>query len=474
LGDRQPSSIDSTIDSRKLNPFHDIANDLRRTVTCPVLPNSDHINVPAELNRLLHNDGWLNQDWEFVDRISKKLDTNRRIHESYTRRWAVESKDEIGEPWRSVCALLLCKAFLIQFDEEPHSPLVLKRLNVAHKAIDYLAETDPEVAQKITEALKGAGFEFENKTIETTTINGSYAVEHVDAILPLTVLFWEGPIARAFLETIASLGVQPRKIIHLASSIDIATGRHNAKWLPTILRKPIAASMQRSRIFHWPNAMARRYPHVLSAIFREVATNLDFTENTLRQAQFNKPLSEYSRLVDTLLVEDLKDPILLDYLANEVDREFLFTGGGIVPASLLALSDSRFLHIHPGYLPDIRGADGLLWSLLTAGRPSASAFYMDPGIDTGDILLARWLPKLQVSIVENLDILTRYRMTYAFIDPWVRCYMLRELIAGNTEFNDVAALGQNEEDGATFHFMHDQLRRIALDKLYNCDVVNSG
>lgn len=449
-----------------MNPFREITARLRSTVTGDVSPDGDAIAVKAGLGRLLHSDDWSPDDWTFVDQVSKKLDTTRRLYDSYSQQWSRTSTMEIGEPWRSVFALALCNALYFQLEEGPGNPTVLKRFNVALKAIDYLDNVAPKEATDLGDALRTVEFTFEGKAVAATPVKVSKTVSHAQGILPLTVLFSEGPIARAYLETIASLGLRPRKIVHLVSSVDVATGRKILRWVPTALRKAIAAGMQRSRIFHWPNALARRYPNDVSEIVSSVADNFCFAEETLRQAQLNKPLVEYSPSVETLLVENLKDPALLEYLNSETDREFLFTGGGIVPRSLLDVRDSRFIHVHPGFLPDIRGADGLLWSVLTRSRPSASAFYMAPGIDTGDILTTRWLPEIDVRINGSIDVLTRYRMAYAFIDPWVRCRVLRELLENHAEFGKIPATAQNETDGCTYHFMHDRLRAMALNKLF--------
>ncbi len=442
-----------------MNSFSDLLTYLRSTVTCSAQHDEGQVSVIVDLNRLLRTDEWSSDDWRFIEQLSKRLDTTRRIDDSC-------SAAGIVEPWRSVCALVLCQAFVAQTDQKPASPLVLKRLNVAHKAIDYLAAIAPDDANKFSDALRTASFSYAANFVAMTPVESSTASDRASTILPLTVLFSEGPIARAYLETIASLGLRPRKIVHLISAVDVASGKENLPWLPTVLRKPIAAGMQRNRIFYWPNAIAKQHPDAVSAIVSKVAASFDFAEETIRQAQTNKPLIEYSDSVDTLLIENLRDPALLNYVDGETDKEFLYTGGGIVPATLLAAPKSRFVHVHPGFLPDIRGADGLLWSILTKRRPSASAFYMGPGIDTGDIIATHWLPEVRAHIDAGIDTLTRYRMAYALIDPWVRCRVLRELIESNVAFENIPATAQDEMDGTTYHFMHDQLRRMALDKLF--------
>ncbi len=450
-----------------MNPFHDISAELRRTATNDPVVDRDVIDVRANLHRLLQSDQWTSDDWVWLDQIAGRLDITKKVFDSYSKQWAVTTAAELGGLWRAVCAAVFCTAFVKELERDNGNPIVLKRLNVAYKAIDYLAAVTPEDADRFTQAMSSTHCSYAARSAAPSATECSTPVTNTNATLPLTVLFYEGPIARAYLETIASLGLRPRKIVHLVSKANLATGRETLRWLPTALRKPLAASMQRNQIFHWPNAIARRFPDEVSAIIRAVATNFDFAETTIRNAQVNKPLIEYCSDVELVLIENLRDPVLLDYLSNETDREFLFTGGGIVPPDLLAIPDARFIHVHPGFLPDIRGADGLLWSILTNGCPSASAFYMAPGIDTGAVLLRRWLPAIRIPLQSDIDVLTRYRVAYALIDPWVRCRVLREVLRSNVTFSNIEAFGQNEMDGITYHFMHERLRAKAVAALFD-------
>jgi len=50
------------------------------------------------------------------------------------------------------------------------------------------------------------------------------------------------------------------------------------------------------------------------------------------------------------MVEGLNDTELLAYLKVESSSAVLYTGGGIVPGSLLSIQQLKFLHIHPGFL----------------------------------------------------------------------------------------------------------------------------
>src|SRR5690606_29952514 len=121
-----------------------------------------------------------------------------------------------------------------------------------------------------------------------------------------------------------------------------------------------------------------------------------------------------------------------DCLSDEEKNPVLFTGGGIVPASLLEIPELPFIHIHPGFLPEIRGADCVLWSTLLTGHPSATCFFMSPGIDTGDIVKPCWLPEVIFDVdMKDYDLKTLYRAIYSFFDPWVRAYVLRETLCAH-------------------------------------------
>ena len=449
-----------------MNPFHDISEALRGTIKFDAEDEGGAVDVRAELYRLLHSEHWTSGDRVQLDQIAGRLDITKKVLNSYTKQWTSTTAAELDELWRAVCAAVLCTAYVAELERDSSNPLVLKRLNVAHKAIDYLAAIAPDDADRFTQAMSLVRSSYEGRSAAMSATEPFVPVANAGTILPLTVLFYEGPIARAYLETIASLGFRPRKIVHLVSKVNLATGRESLRWLPTALRKPLAASMQHSQIFHWPNTIARQFPENVTATIRAVASSFDFAETTIRNAQVNKPLIEYSSNVETLLIENLKDPALFDYLSNETDREFLFTGGGIVPADLLTIPGAQYIHVHPGFLPDIRGADGLLWSILTNGCPSASAFHMAPGIDTGAVLLRRWLPAIRIQLHSDIDVVTRYRMAYALVDPWVRCRVLREVLRNNATFSNMTSLEQDEFDGITYHFMHEQLRMMAAANLF--------
>lgn len=276
------------------------------------------------------------------------------------------------------------------------------------------------------------------------------------------VLFHEGPTARAYLETIHELGIRPRKIIHLISSINLKTLKPLPRYLPNGLRTFYGEALQTKMMHYWAQTIFKKHRELVSEIEQAVEKTTGFNIFTQRSARILKPLSAYSDTIEKVMISSLKDPALSMALSKE-SGVILFTGGGIMPSSLLATTKRKFIHIHPGFLPDIRGADGVLWSILTRNRLSATAFYMSPGIDQGEIILPCWLPAFKLNCeLTCYDVKTVYRAIYAYLDPWVRCFVLRSLLTDNSSLSDIASVPQDSTIGETFYFMHPMMQEFAL------------
>ncbi|MDG2012101.1 MAG: formyltransferase family protein, partial [Pirellulaceae bacterium] len=95
---------------------------------------------------------------------------------------------------------------------------------------------------------------------------------------------------------------------------------------------------------------------------------------------------------------------VIDSIKSCPQEYIIFCGGGLLRREILALP-KRFIHIHPGVVPDVKGADGILWSSLVRKRIGMSAFFMNQGIDTGDIIQTREydIPQLFAAKNESQD-----------------------------------------------------------------------
>lgn len=151
----------------------------------------------------------------------------------------------------------------------------------------------------------------------------------------------------------------------------------------------------------------------------------------------------------------------------------LYTCGDRVPAQIADDPKLRILHIHPGIVPAIRGSDGLLWSLAVRGRPGASCFYMDSGIDTGAVIervefdaprfpgLAKWLPGHEAAL---------YRALLHSYDPHLRGQTLVRVLRRHEgrSLRELPATPQPPGEGRWWFAMHPLLRRKVLAERVLC------
>lgn len=275
-------------------------------------------------------------------------------------------------------------------------------------------------------------------------------------------------MARAYLGVLHAAGYRPERIVLMVGRRDPAHRRLVAPWLPGPMRRPLARLVQDLRMNHWPRELLRRHSAFCQPWLEAMAWSWGLDASVYSCLTERPNYLRYSDQVDEVFVDGLGDAALETHLrALPSGLTVLFTGGGILPASLLGIPQCRFLHVHPGVLPQVRGADGLLWSVLLRGRPGATAFYMSPGLDTGDIILASDLdlPPMPAGFTD-LDTATAYRLLYAFVDPMLRAVMLRRVVEGASgDLCAQPAVAQSKSDGTTFHFMHERMRRFAFERL---------
>ncbi|GKT11852.1 MAG: methionyl-tRNA formyltransferase [Thiomicrorhabdus sp.] len=274
--------------------------------------------------------------------------------------------------------------------------------------------------------------------------------------LDLTVLFVDSVPSRVYLAMLKKQGLIPNKIIY----IDIEPTSRKFDLLKSIMGGFLA-----KKAYKLYRCLNRRKTYTLG---QKLLSEFELTYNDLNFDIFRYPAHE----VEKVVVTGLEDLVFFEKILNENNKTFLFTGGGILKKNLLSIPKSKFIHIHPGLVPDIKGADCFLWSCLMKKKPGFSVFYMNPGIDTGDIIYSReyafQYSEDKYGEYSNNDI---YRTLLDFYDPALRILTLIELIKNsgklneNIEFDQFESTQQNPTDGRTYFFMHKSLRNYVIDNL---------
>ncbi len=436
----------------------------------PVATYGD-IDTCSVLYNLARKTEWSMEETKNIDFLSRKLDIDSAIYMGYNGKGRkLNNIKPICAGWLELLlAILLKSAFTDQMNRSAQNRL--KRFNVLFKACDLVTpvwiSSDSVLGAQMERVWSGLLKEMpvlDASDVEITPMPVANKYQKLKEI-SLTVLFYEGPIARAYLATIKSLGFKPRKIIQMVAARDVATNKEVGRWMPKLIRESFAANIQRSKMHFWPKNLLKTHPEKIERIFENLQCAFGFPQEIVSEAYALLPLAGYSDSVEPLLTEGFKDKALIQCLSDEPEGTILYTGGGIVPKAVLLNEHLQFMHIHPGYLPDIRGADCSLWSTLIAGRFSASCFYMAPGIDSGNIIKSCWLPNISFSHeIRNDEPAVAYRIIYCFLDPWVRAFVLRDVIKNNQRFDAIDSKPQNDEDGEMFHYMHDRIRKVVFSK----------
>lgn len=172
---------------------------------------------------------------------------------------------------------------------------------------------------------------------------------------------------------------------------------------------------------------------------------------------------DFAKTVTNFVAEDFNDSEFLRMLREEDCRTLLYTNGGRVPAEFLCDSQIKVIHIHPGVVPYVRGSDGLFWSLLMRGRPGASCFFMDAGIDTGRLIGARdfdrpVLENFSEVVDQDIELASR-ALLYAY-DPHLRAQLFVDVVKALPEggFSQLQPVPQQASGATTYLWMHRTLK----------------
>ncbi len=293
-------------------------------------------------------------------------------------------------------------------------------------------------------------------------------------IIPLTVLAYEGPMARAYLARLHEVGLKPAHIIELVLDHHPATKRPFPRWLPAKLRLAFCERIQQNSLLYWPKKLLSEYPWLTTSLTEALMPFYRDIAQTLHAISNPAPFETYADSVETILIGSFKDDALMRALSNLSHKAVLFTGGGIMPRQLFEIPGVHYFHVHPAHLPQIRGADGLFWSILVRGTPGVSCFYMNAGLDTGNLIAVEDLPTPIFRLPKNIirpDDQALYRILFSYYDPLVRADIFARILQKIPDISDktlasIPSFNQNQENGVTYHFMHPRLKAEVLKKLF--------
>ena len=286
----------------------------------------------------------------------------------------------------------------------------------------------------------------------------------------LIVLLNDSPMGRAYLAILYSLGLRPKKIIQLIHSNNPIDNKRFLKYLPSSsFRLNILEKIHHNLNFYWPKQLLKKEEKFVNGILGSLAdiTRIDY--ETMLEVIGRSDLKKFCDEILKLEIDNYNDERLVSFFSKNIKIPFLYTGGGILPSSIFEIKSLKIIHIHPGLLPYVRGADGFFWSILTRKKIGLSCFYMNEGLDTGDLIKTIELPvpKFLCKKVNYLDEKTLYRTIYSFCDPILRAYFLKIILESNVNIDSWKGKKQDIKKGLTFHFMSKNLQKKVYEKIFS-------
>jgi methionyl-tRNA formyltransferase len=91
-------------------------------------------------------------------------------------------------------------------------------------------------------------------------------------------------------------------------------------------------------------------------------------------------------------------------LLEDFQPDLLVLGGTrIIKPAILKIPSQGTINSHPGLLPRLRGSASVGWALYKDLPQGATTHFVDPEIDTGDIIVSRQLPVYRDDSYESLN-----------------------------------------------------------------------
>jgi hypothetical protein len=270
-------------------------------------------------------------------------------------------------------------------------------------------------------------------------------------MIPLGILAFRGgcPVTEAYLRALKARDLRPAVIL----AVDYVGEGTKAAKLERVLGTHLAAKLLR----RWRNRSAR----IAGDLVQKLQENCAIKLNPGHEPRFE----DFAERVVYVTVRNYSDPRLRKAMNDCGAEAFLYCSGGRVPAAVFD-QGFKILHIHPGVVPHVKGSDGLLWSIVAREKPGASCFYMDAGIDTGQLIATAEYPLPRWRDL-NADPGMLYNALIYCYDPHLRASLLIDVLEGPGREHGLSALPATQQAHHVGHYytMHRTLRDRVLSRL---------
>ncbi len=283
-------------------------------------------------------------------------------------------------------------------------------------------------------------------------------------------------VAKAYLAVMLELDLIPERIIFtefVQRQQLKSADRLSVTFIKTILHQLRSMSpVKKFRRLLGMNGTTISVPNLDGhQIYKQVA---DFANQSgLPVVDFFTPTEEILRRHNLVYEKhrfaSLNDPEFISLISNAPQTVALYVEGGILRKPVLN-THVRFLHIHPGIVPFVRGSAGMLWSALVHKRVGMSGFFMNEGIDTGDVILAQEYPMLEIPISNGFTTSQYADIRYLALEDYLgasyRADVLRTLLREQPDPGQWVPQPQDRTAGKLYFHPHRKIRDKAVNKFF--------
>lgn len=263
-------------------------------------------------------------------------------------------------------------------------------------------------------------------------------MQHLRTI-PIGIVGIESNTVKAYLAIMAQYGLCPRTIIIMRKPFG-SKGR--------LLARIIGINNANKLIFYLMLRKVKAFKQFQAAFQRSFQINFNFFSSV----NFTQSCENFYEV----RTNSINDPKVIRCIKDSQEEVFIYGGGGIVKDPIFELG-IKLIHTHPGYLPLVRGSHGIFWSLLIRKKFGCSTFYMNKGIDLGEIILRK---EYDISVFPKIseppEMIEKLLSFYA--DPLVRAKTLIDIIRRHSDYKGLECQKQIIKDGETYYFMHELMR----------------
>jgi hypothetical protein len=196
----------------------------------------------------------------------------------------------------------------------------------------------------------------------------------------------------------------------------------------------------------------------IKGLTQEAATNNYSAQYFDVDYSLQQYVEEFGVRIVATSATHINDLTLSEIIFTEHVQDWIFCGGGILKPHLFS-KGKRYIHVHPGKLPNFRGSTCFYYSILHDLSLASSAFYMSQKLDDGDNLAITEF-NFNLRITEHMPLFFDY-----ILDPWIRALSLKKVLLDMLSENLKVVNGEPPESNRTYYVMHPILRNLTLKKL---------